>query len=85
MEENDGKVPKNNFFQDLFLVIWSWSIYFFFIKEKYGKVYNDKAEDLERYEIYLNNIADINTHNMKYDEGKSSYWQGPNEYIDWVS
>ena len=48
-------------------------------------MYHDKAEDLERYEIYLNNIADINTHNMKYDEGKSSYWQGPNEYIDWVS
>jgi len=52
-------------------------------KAAFGKSYHPK-EELMRHEIYLNNIKEINAHNMLYDAGKSTYWQGVNAFSDWT-
>jgi len=51
-------------------------------KAKYNKSY-PAGEELMRQERYLRNIAEINQHNAEYDQGKWTFWQGENEFIDW--
>lgn len=48
----------------------------------HNKAYG-KEEDAERFEIYKANLAMIEEHNKKYDNGETSYKMGENHMTDW--
>jgi len=52
-------------------------------KAKYNKSFSSAEENM-RHENYLRNIASINAHNAEYDEGKHTWFQGENEFLDWT-
>jgi len=54
-------------------------------KKLYEKVYEETAEDLKRLEIWLENLAHIEQHNLKFKEGETTYALEMNEYGDMTS
>lgn len=38
-----------------------------------------------RHAIFLENVKEIKAHNILYLEGKSSFYEGVNDFSDWVS
>merc|ERR1711890_42426 len=56
-----------------------WAAY----KVQFGKSYGVREDNMRR-ELYLAAIAKINQHNAEYDQGKWTWWQGPNDFLDWT-
>lgn len=52
-------------------------------KAKYSKSYHPHEEAM-RQQRYLQAVAEINQHNAEYDQGKWTFWQGENEFLDWT-
>lgn len=51
-------------------------------KFQYHKHYKTAAEEQKRMEIFLENLNETIEHNKQYDDGKSSYKKGINEFSD---
>merc|ERR1712080_638780 len=56
-----------------------WAAY----KVQFGKSYGVREDNMRR-ELYLAAIAKINQHTAEYDQGKWTWWQGPNDFLDWT-
>ena len=49
------------------------------------KTYANESEEIYRYQIFTENIIDINKHNTEADIGLKTYWESPNQFSDLVS
>jgi len=55
-----------------------WNLF----KAVHEKVYSSDAEEMLRKEIFLNNVAKIEEHNLKYEAGEESFKLGVNQFTD---
>lgn len=53
-----------------------------FLQAKFGKEYENQAEDAYHMEIFLKHKAEVEKHNEMYDEGLVPYTMGLNSYSD---
>ena len=53
-------------------------------KEKFEKEYESLEHEMERKEIFLSTLEEVEKHNMKFDKGLSTYQQGINYFSDWT-
>lgn len=51
-------------------------------KAEYKKVYTLSGEDDKRKSIFINNVVDVNEHNVRYNLGLETYEKGINEFSD---
>ncbi|CAG2209712.1 CTSL [Mytilus edulis] len=51
-------------------------------KTSYNKIYSDNVEDLNRRQIWEDNVRFIEHHNMAADRGEHSFWLGINHLAD---
>jgi len=51
-------------------------------KVDFGKVYATAVEHEFRFKIFAENLMKIERHNMRYDEGKETYFTGINKFTD---
>lgn len=48
----------------------------------HGKVYRDEAEESQRFQIFIENLEKINSHNELYNAGLKSYKMGITKFAD---
>ncbi|XP_018575903.1 cathepsin L1 [Anoplophora glabripennis] len=51
-------------------------------KRNYGRDYRNLREEQKRFSIFQSNLRVIETHNVKYAKGESSYFMGINQFTD---
>ncbi|GAB6025451.1 hypothetical protein CHUAL_011196 [Chamberlinius hualienensis] len=51
-------------------------------KLKYGKIYKNAPEEANRRQIFFDNKAKVEAHNVLFKEGKSTFTMGINKYSD---
>nr|ABS32279.1 cathepsin L protease inhibitor 1 [Diaprepes abbreviatus] len=51
-------------------------------KTKFNRNYESPEEESKRFEIFKNNLKDIQAHQKKYEAGEVSYQQGVNDFTD---
>jgi cathepsin L len=51
-------------------------------KTQFGKVYESSSEEEKRMEIWMENKAEIERHNIEFEQGKVSYRQAVNKFAD---
>ncbi|XP_019871022.1 procathepsin L [Aethina tumida] len=51
-------------------------------KIQHGKVYRSSVEQRLRYQIYLNNLQEIEEHNARYEKGLTTYKKAVNQFAD---
>lgn len=56
--------------------------YFFRYQSKYQKDYNDPQEENFRYNVFVQNLRKIRTHNKKFAIGESTFEMGINKFAD---
>ena len=53
-------------------------------KLKFDKQYKNLDHEFERKSIFLSTLESIEKHNIKYEQGISTYYQGVNLFSDWT-
>ena len=53
-------------------------------KLKFDKQYKNLDHEFERKSIFLSTLESIEKHNVKYEQGISTYYQGVNSFSDWT-
>jgi len=53
-------------------------------KEKFGKKYESPEDEMERKEVFLSTLEEVEKHNIKFEQGLSTYQQGINYFSDWT-
>merc|ERR1712141_558075 len=53
-------------------------------KLTYKKEYKTSNDELKRKAIFMSNVEQIEKHNLKFEQGLSTYKQGVNAYSDWT-
>ena len=53
-------------------------------KENFEKKYESPEHEVERKEIFLSTLEEVEKHNMKFEQGLSTYKQGINYFSDWT-
>ena len=53
-------------------------------KLKFDKQYINLDHEFERKSIFLSTLESIEKHNIKYEQGISTYYQGVNLFSDWT-
>ncbi|XP_045461401.1 cysteine proteinase 1-like [Harmonia axyridis] len=54
-------------------------------KRKFNKSYPSITEAEKRFNIFKENVRSIDQHNALYEEGKSTYFMGINQFTDWTN
>lgn len=57
----------------------------FLFQVEFNKHYNSIEESEKRFNIFKRNVRDIDEHNRLYEEGKSTYMMGINQFTDWTN
>ncbi|KAL1509143.1 hypothetical protein ABEB36_003928 [Hypothenemus hampei] len=53
-------------------------------KAEHGKSYQNQVEETARYNIFLNNVREIEEHNARYEQGLETYTKAINQFSDWT-
>ncbi|KAK9885465.1 hypothetical protein WA026_010960 [Henosepilachna vigintioctopunctata] len=52
---------------------------------KFGKSYRSPLEARKRFNIFKQNLEEIDVHNANYEKGLSTYKKGINQFADWTN
>ncbi|XP_044758256.1 procathepsin L-like [Coccinella septempunctata] len=61
-------------------VLRKWSEF----QSTYGKTYRSPVEARKRLSIFRNNLNEIEQHNALFEQGKTTYTKGVNQFADWT-